>query len=422
MTNYTMDLYETKREIVNFSKKISKGLKKSDSKFAMDMIYGIFKSGSVLTSEIARGLEEKVKLNSTITRICENLYFLKDKEKNIIKENFKEIIKNKFRETKEIICNLDDTDIAKEYGKKFEDLCIVRDASSVKEKLVSGYHVCEAVILTETMKQPISVYSEIYSSESKNFKSKNNYTLESINEVRKIFPDKNWLFTADRGYDAGYYYKDMIENGGDFIVRLKDSRKLLFKGKRRNVMEVAKSRKGKIKMNMQFSEEEKECYVSYTRVQLPKYPEEELTMVSVYGLSEEEPMILLTNKMVSEKDSAIQIARHYMNRWRIEEYFRGKKQEYEFENMRVRSLRAMNTMNMFLTLVLGEIVLIIEAMDRKLLCFKIIERSKSLRKKVIVWITQLARGIIEILKYAKKGIKEFQNIEVRSKEKQMVLF
>ena len=81
MNNYTTDLYETKREIVNFSKKLTKGLNKSNSKFVMDMIYGMFKSGSVLTSEVARALEEKVKLNSTITRICNNLYLLKEKIK-----------------------------------------------------------------------------------------------------------------------------------------------------------------------------------------------------------------------------------------------------------------------------------------------------------------------------------------------------
>lgn len=420
MNNYTTDLYETKREIVNFSKKITKGLNKSDGKFVMNVIYGIFKSGSVLTSEIARALEEKVKLNSTITRICNNLYLLSEKDKDIIKSNYYELIRKKFNE-EEIVCKLDDTDIAKEYGKKFEDLCTVRDASSVKERLVNGYHVCEAVVLTEEIKQPLSIYSKIYSTESNNFRSKNNYTLESISEVRKVFPNKKRLYIADRGYDAGYFYKDMIENEDNFIVRLKE-RKLLFKGKSRNVMEVAKSRKGKIKMSMQFSEEEKECYISYTRVQLPKYPETQLTMVIVYGLSEEEPMVLLTNKIIKDKTDAIKIARHYMNRWRVEEYFRAKKQEYDFENMRVRSLKGINTLNMLLTLVLGEINLIAESMDKKLLCFKITARSKSLRNKVIVWISQIARGIVEILKYAKCGIKEFQNIEIRSKQRQLSLF
>jgi len=37
MFNYTMDTYEMKREIVNFSKTISKDVNKSTRKFVMDM-------------------------------------------------------------------------------------------------------------------------------------------------------------------------------------------------------------------------------------------------------------------------------------------------------------------------------------------------------------------------------------------------
>ena len=60
-------------------------------------------------------------------------------------------------------------------------------------------------------------------------------------------------------------------------------------------------------------------------------------------------------------------------------------------------------------------------MDIKLLTIKIIERSQSLRNKVIVWMSQIAKGIKEILKYAHKGIKEWQGIEVKEKYKQLQL-
>lgn len=45
-----MNTYEMKREILNFSKKISEGLNKCTSKFVMDMEYGLAKSKSVLLS------------------------------------------------------------------------------------------------------------------------------------------------------------------------------------------------------------------------------------------------------------------------------------------------------------------------------------------------------------------------------------
>ena len=78
MNYYTIDLYKTKREIVNFSKKISEGVNKSTSKFVMDMIYGISKSKSSLISEIYRSLEEKINLNYTIERLCDNLNNIKN--------------------------------------------------------------------------------------------------------------------------------------------------------------------------------------------------------------------------------------------------------------------------------------------------------------------------------------------------------
>ena len=73
-----------------------------------------------------------------------------------------------------------------------------------------------------------------------------------------------------------------------------------------------------------------------------------MRLVLVYG-SGEKPMMLATNKPILSKEDAIGILRLYMSRWRIEEYFRFKKQEYDFENFRVRNLIAINNLNQLLT-------------------------------------------------------------------------
>ncbi len=96
MNNCTMNTYEMKRKIVNFSKNISEGLNKSTSKFVMDMEYGLAKSKSVLLSNIARSLDENVDLDNTIERLSDNLVLLSDDEKEIIKKNYLEAIKDKF--------------------------------------------------------------------------------------------------------------------------------------------------------------------------------------------------------------------------------------------------------------------------------------------------------------------------------------
>ena len=88
MNNYTMNAYEVKRDLLNFSKKISEGVNQPTTKFIMDMQFGLAKSGSCLISEIARSLNENIKLNYTIERLCDNLSNLYDDESNIIWSNY----------------------------------------------------------------------------------------------------------------------------------------------------------------------------------------------------------------------------------------------------------------------------------------------------------------------------------------------
>ena len=378
MNNFTMNTYEMKREIVNFSKKISNGLNKPTSKFMMDMQYGLAKGGSCLVSEISRALDEEIELSYTIERLCDNLVNLYPDEKQIIWNNYLEEVKNNV-DTNNAIVLFDDSDINKEYSRKLEDLDRVIDASSQDKKIVNGYHVCEATVLTKNEKQPMSLYSKIYSCKSKNFISKNKYTLESIKEAEKAV-GKDFTGIFDRRYDDNKIFNYMSKNGHKFVIRLDDERTLLFKGKKRSVKEVAESRKGKIKMTALFDDnEEIELMISYTKVIL-QYNKKEYTLVIIYGLSEEKPMKLLTNLEYAEKEDVIKIVRLYLSRWRIEEHFRGKKQEYDFENMRVRTLESMNNLNMMLTIHLGHIAILADKVDKKLLIIKILYASKSLKE------------------------------------------
>lgn len=417
MYNYNINTNEMKREIINFSKKISEGTNKAISKFVIDMQYGLAKGGSCLISNIARSLDEDIKLGNTIERLCDRLSYIDKDYKEQIWNNYLYEVKNNIDKENPIVL-FDDSDINKEYSRKLEDLDRVIDASSQDKRIVNGYHVCEATVLTKNEKQPISIYSKIYSCKSKDFKSMNNYTLESIKAAESLIGE-NFTGIFDRGYDDNKIYNYMSKNNHKFIVRVDDSRTLLFKGKKRNVEEVSKSRKGKITMKALFdNDEEYELLLSYTKAILP-YNKKEYTLVIVYGLSEEHPMKLLTNIKIENKDDVIKVVRLYLSRWRIEEHFRGKKQEYDFENMRVRTLESMNNLNMLLTIHLGHIAILADRIDKKLLTIKIIYASQSLKNNSIVWLSQIARGMKKILSYAHNGVKSFQNIKENSKYKQL---
>ena len=408
MNYFTTNTYELKREIVTFSKKMANGVNKSTSKFVMDMQYGLAKSGSCLISEISRSLDEDIKLGYTVERLCDNLVNMYQDETETIWNNYLEEVKKNIKDTDNVVL-FDDSDINKEYSKKLEDLDRGMDASSTDKRIVNGYHVCEATVLTKNEKQPLSIYSQIYSCKSDSFESKNFYTLESIKAAERVCGE-DFTGVFDRGYDDNKIFQYMTKHKHQFVVRLDDARTLLFKGKKKSVEEVSKTRKGKILYKALFDNEEYNLTLSYTKAVLP-CNKKEYSLVIVYGLSEKHPMKLLTNIEINDKEDVIRVVRLYLSRWRIEEHFRGKKQEYDFENMRVRTLKSMNNLNMFLTIHLGHIAMISDKINKNLLGIKILYASKSLKKKAIVWLSQIARGIKGILRYAHTGIRDWQKIE-----------
>lgn len=407
MNYFTSNTNEMKRKIVNFSKIMSNGLKKTDKKFIGDMLYGISAGKDVKVSNVARELHEDIKLDNTIERLC--LHLEKFDKQNIITENKNKYIRSMLSD--EVISIFDDSDIAKIYGKEFEDLDTVKDASAKKESYVPGYHMCNAVVLSKNKKQPIPVYSKVYSTKSEGFESANSETYKSIDAVRECV-GKKLLMVFDRGYDDQKLFEYVLKGGDDLLIRLKENRNFIFKNKTKKLHEAYDSRKGKIKMHLIFEGEEKDVYISYTRATLPA-DGRIYTLIFVYGLGKNEKFILLTNKDIKESKDVIKLVRIYLDRWRIETFHRSIKTEYKYEDMRVRSLASINNLTYIFELLILLIINLIEKMDNELLSIKIIEESKSLRQIVGVWITQFAVGIYNMLHRAQKGIKNFFKTKIK---------
>ena len=405
MNNFTTNNYEMKREIVNFSKKISNNSNKSESKFVMDMIYGISKSKDILLSSIASALDEKTKKANTIDRLSSNL--ANDLSSSLDK-NYSNLVMDTLGDNPVFL--IDDSDVIKPLGEKFEDLGIVRDASSKEKSYQKGYHVTEIVGLTKDMRQPISVFSKIHSSTSKDYVSDNNITFEGINNVVDLLNQRNLkgTFVNDRGYDNNLIFNHYFEKKQYFVIRLKENRKVYFNHKWYKITTLRDSRKGKIKMNMFFQGQDKECIASVLKVQITA-KKKWINLVLVYGLGET-PMMLATNISFKSKEDVIKTVRCYLDRWKIEEYFKFKKQEYSFENFRVRTLKSINNLNRMLTYAIGLISMLSEKINKKEFVNRIIKESNSLKDKVYLWFYQLARGIYSILSKVRCGIRDWQNI------------
>ena len=435
MTNYTTETYQIKRESLNFSQKLSENCTKPVKKFCNDMIYGIMARKSVVLAEVARGLKEKTKLCNTIDRLSNNLVNLDDDQLQRIKTNYEKEALNCLRGCDEYVITLNDnTDLNHEYARKMEDICVIRDASSQHEKYVNGYNVCEYVTLSPNQKSPISLYSKVYSTLSSDFKSENDETIKGEDAIIKTLNEinKKPIFVRDRGYDSNIFFEKDIKEDNKFITRIKNNRNLIFKDKAENAYKKVKNRKGKIKTKLMYKGENRDCFISYTKVKLPACKEKDIYLVTVHGLNDdidsdnenygdENVIMFLTNIKVCDKESAEKIVRIYFLRWRIEEYFKAKKQNYKCEDSIVRTLQGINNLNMFLTAVMLKLTILIEKLDTNFLSNLILERANALKKKCIVWFSQMSQGICEILKYAHTGIREWNKIETREKYKQLSL-
>lgn len=411
MNYFTTDLSNLKRDIVKFCYIMSKNCRNVDSNLILDVVYGILASQDIKLSNISRELHETIKIDNTVERIALRLKFIQEIE--IIKYNFRNYVKRMIPK-ENILAIFDDSDIVKIYGKKFEDLDEVIDGSDPKKAIKPGYHICNACLVSKNQKQPIEVFSKIYSTKSKDFESMNTITYESIDEVVKIV-GTNFTGVFDRGYDDEKIFRMLNNQRTKFVVRLTGKRNMLFKGKKKNVKEVANSRKGKYKMVLfRNGKKDQTIYVSYTRANMLDKDKEEFTLIFAYGLGQE-PLMLITNISVKNGNEAIKIVRMYIDRWKIEEVHRAEKTAYNYEDMRVRSLAQINNLNFLFMLALSFICMQIEKMDTKLLSIEILIRSKSLKEDITVRISQFARGITDILSYSTTGIEKFKKRKITTK-------
>jgi hypothetical protein len=142
----------------------------------------------------------------------------------------------------------------------------------------------------------------------------------------------------DRGGDRGELIKPLLKRKLRFIIRLIGDRHLVFRGRGREALDLARG------CPMLYAEtivreekgEEKSSHIEYgfRRVKLPGR-NEQLYLVVIKGFGDK-PMMLLTNVTVKKSRRQLWfIVSSYLSRWLIEETIRFIKQSYHLEDIRV---------------------------------------------------------------------------------------
>ena len=168
-------------------------------------------------------------------------------------------------------------------------------------------------------------------------------------------------------------------------------------------IQLRNQRKGKIKTTLTYKGQKHEACLSHVKVQITA-SKKDIYLVLVYGITEH-PMMLATNKKIKSKEDVVNIALTYFSRWRIEEYFRCKKQMFQFENFRVRKLAAINALNFYITLCMAFLAHMSMKSETHALKAAIIQKADPIKEKVQFSYYRLAKGISGILSYAKEGIR-----------------
>ena len=398
MLNSTTKTYTLKREILTFSNRISKPLTKPERQFTADITYGLLASGSCLLTDIVDQLHEDSKKVNSVERLTRHLNNDVPKE---AQTSYFSFIRSMV--PKNPVIHIDDSDVIKPEGRKFEALGTVRDGSKstdTKSVYGKGYHVTEACVLTKS-NHPVSIFSKIHSSEEKDYTSANDVTFSAMERGASLFGKAT--FVMDRGYDDNKMFLKLDDLNQDYVIRFKSNRKLQYRNKWVMATELRNRRKGKVRMPLYYKGKKHDAYLSHVKVQITA-SRKDIYLVLVYGITEH-PMMLATNKEIKSKEDVIAVAKHYFSRWKIEEYFRCKKQMFQFENFRVRKLKAINALNFYITLCMAFLAHISMKSETNALKVAIIQTADPIKEKVHFCYYRLAKGISGILSYAKEGVR-----------------
>ena len=115
------EIYQTKRSLLTFLEKLTKGRFNPRMKFYSDILYGMSKSQNTLSSDIARALEEYIDLQYTIKHLSRNIVEADDVRQ--VHQNYLNTLKTSISDNP--LVNVDESEIAKPYAEIMEDLTII---------------------------------------------------------------------------------------------------------------------------------------------------------------------------------------------------------------------------------------------------------------------------------------------------------
>lgn len=402
-----------KAQANKFSGILGKGLGKTTRRLIKEMIYGVQAAKDIKISNVARSLQEDIKLIKTEERLCRNL--AAEDFSDHINEQIIRLGDDKI--TDDMVLAIDPGDIMKPYAKSMENLCGIYDGSQHHE--ATGYHLCQVTAANLEHNKIVPLYCEAFSSKEENYVSSTKKIKEAINKVtEKIGTTGVWAI--DRQGDCNEIIEHFIAQKLIFVTRLKLNRWLLTKNKNGGIVPVQADRLD-VHASTPYSaqitkiEDGKETVINLTfglaKVALYDTPDVWMNAVIIKGFGQH-PMILLTNKEPDSKTpkEVFKVVEIYLTRWKCDECFRYIKQSYNLEDIRVRTYNAIRNITAivhaiayFTSIYMGM------NLKLKLMVQKVFILSKRFFGIPTFYHYAMADGIFELLKKSNTGIFKRKN-------------
>jgi len=385
--------YRVQRHSSRFLLKFLKGFSRPEKKWIRDIYRGMLKSGDVKLSEISRSIQGDV-------RLIENRLSLNLMEREIsskIYDSYLPWVRDLIQE--DTLISVDLSDVRKEYAREMEYLDKVWDGS--EGEVHEGYWFLGIIAHNEDKEKIVPLYQELYSQKAPDFESENTVILNSIEKVKKGIGNKG-IVVIDRGGDRRILFKKLHSEEGSgrstFLIRMNpDKRHLEVSGRRLYPQQVFRRYKYSVELKKKKDEKEvtRRLRYNWIRVGIPGV-EGEFTLIGVKGLGKN-PLYLITNACVENKNDVFFLIKGYLSRWTIEESFRWEKQAYNLEDIRVRDYISLRNMVTILLLVFAFLTVRLQWSPRLKLLFKMIYKtSQRLRNDIHFLLYALSRGVSDL--------------------------
>jgi len=413
-------------EFNSYYQRLSKYISKPEMRFVQEASHGVLSSKTVIITKMATHINDKIRLQKTQERF--RRHYNKDGFWLKLIRGHIQSVKNVFHHGDYLLFDL--SDIQKKYSKTMAGLTPVYDGST--KETGPGYWLANIIGMRRDGSRLLPLYSKLYS-----------FVMDTVSENQEIksaidlvseYIHKKVIWVIDRGGDRQILIDHLLARGRLFIIRMTGKGKLQYLGKINTLKEVSR----RVRLHYTFTVEKvkknhiaHESYdvgavkVHYVHRDTGKvYSDKQLWLVVTKGHGKGYSWYLVSSDKETSREVCEECFRGYGYRWKIEEYHRHVKDQYDLEAIQIRTFNGLQTMMSVVTIAMYLLYSQIRDLhDKLILETKIRVLDKYKFRELLGFVYYKITTILQILLMG-TGVRTFRPLAIAARDNpdQIVLF